>query len=188
LSTFNKTQERLVVNYQIRAAKVLLIDQDNINIGLIPLSQALSLASERGLDLIQVSPPVKDKPPTCKLLDSGKYKYELSKKRKESDKKQREAIIKTKEIKFRPTTDLNDLKTKAKKAEEFIEEGCKVKVTISFKGREMSHQEVASQTLAMFMNLLPDLQMLGRPSLERKDLSVFVGKKDTTSHNHKNVL
>lgn len=174
----NKNQERLIVNYQIRSPKVLLIDQDNINMGLLSLSQALSLASERGLDLVQVSPPVNDKFPTCKLLDSGKYKYELSKKRKEADKKQREAVIKIKEIKFRPTTDLNDLRTKAKKAEEFADEGCRVKVTITFKGREMSHQEIAAQTLTIFMSLVPNLAMLGKPSLERKDLSVFVSKKD----------
>ena|ERR1700743_2062807 len=181
---FNKNnQERLIVNHQIRAPKVLCIDQDNVNLGIITLSQALSLASEKGLDLVQVSLPAKDKFPTCKLLDSGKYKYELSKKKKESDKKQREAVIKTKEIKFRPTTDLNDLKTKAKKAEKFVEEGCKVMVTIVLKGRELSHQDVAVQTLDHFMDLMPEMQMLGRPSLDTasightRKLSVFLSKK-----------
>lgn len=187
LGTFNRNnsnQERLIVNYQIRAPKVLCIDQNNVNLGVVTLSHALSLASASGLDLVQVSPPSKDGMPTCKLLDSGKYKYELSKKRKEADKKQREAVVKTKEIKFRPTTDLNDLKTKAKKVEEFVEEGCRVKVTIVLRGREFSHQDVAAQTLTSFMDMLPGMQMLGRPALDlmqsgsTRRLSVFLVKKD----------
>lgn len=175
----NRNSDRLFINYSIRAQKVLCIDHNNVNLGVISLSEALSLAQASGLDLVQVSPPSKDRAPTCKILDSGKYKYELSKKKKETDKKQRESIIKTKEIKFRPTTDLNDLKTKARKVEEFIEEGCRVKVTITFKGREISHQEVAFKTLREFMDLLPQLQTLGKPSLDRKDLSVFIGKKES---------
>ncbi|HVI42753.1 MAG TPA: translation initiation factor IF-3, partial [Anaerovoracaceae bacterium] len=141
MSTFNKNQDRIIINHQIRGQKVFCINHENVNLGLIPLSQALNLAQEHGLDLVQVSAPSKDRAPTCKILDSGKYKYDLSKKKKEAEKKQREAIVKTKEIKFRPTTDLNDLKTKARKAEGFIEEGCRVKISITFKGREISHQE-----------------------------------------------
>lgn len=180
MATFNnKNQDRLIVNHQIRAPKVLCINQNNDNLGLISLSQAIALAQEQGLDLVQVAPGGKDNIPACKILDSGKYKYELSKKKKEADKKQRESIIKTKEIKFRPTTDLNDLKTKARKAEEFIEEGCRVKVSITFKGREISHQEVAHDTLNIFMEFAPDLQMIGKPSFDRRDLTVFLSKKDS---------
>lgn len=182
MSNFNnKNSDRVFTNYSIRAQNVLCIDHNNINLGVIPFSEALNLAQSQGLDLVQVSPQSKDRPPTCKILDSGKYKYEISKKKKESDKKQRESIIKTKEIKFRPTTDSNDLKTKARKVEEFVKEGCKVKLTITFKGREISHQEIAFQTLKEFMNLLPDLQTLGKPSLEKKDLSIFIGKKEAHS-------
>jgi translation initiation factor IF-3 len=185
LSSFssNKSnQERIFINYQIKSQKVLCIDQNNANLGVLPLSQAIDLASLGGLDLVQIAQPNKDGFPTCKILDSGKYKFSLSKKRKESDKKQRESAIRMKEIKFRPSTDLNDLKTKAKKAEEFISEGCKVKVTISFKGREINNQAVAYETLNTFIGLMPDLQMLGRPSIDRKDLTVFIGKKEQTSN------
>ena len=159
----------------------MCITQDNVNLGLIPLSQALSMAQEQGLDLVQVSAPSKDRAPTCKILDSGKYKYELSKKKKEADKRQRDAIVKTKEIKFRPTTDLNDLKTKARKAEEFIEEGCRVKISITFKGREMSHQEVGLSTLETFMSFLPDLKMVGKPSFDKRDLTVFLSKREAAN-------
>lgn len=182
MSNLNKSQERLIINYQIRAPKVLCIDQNNTNVGVIPLSQAIGLASASGLDLVQVSLPTnKDHVPTCKIVDGSKYRYELSKKRKEADKKQREAVIKTKQCKMRPNTDVHDLEIKAKQVEKFLNEGCRVQVIISFKGREISHQEVANQTLETFMSFIPDMQMLGKPSFDRKDLTVFVGKRDSSS-------
>jgi translation initiation factor IF-3 len=181
----NKNQERIFINWQIKAVKVLCIDHNNTNVGVISLSQAISLASANGLDLVQVAPPNKDNPPTCKILDAGKYKFELSKKRKEADKKQRESIIKTHELKFRPNTDVHDLETKAKKAKEFIDDGCRVKVTITFKGREISHQEVAYETLGKFMSFVPELQMIGKPSFDRKDMSVFIGKREVNNNSVK---
>jgi translation initiation factor IF-3 len=172
----DKNTNRLVTNNAIRSSKVLCIDHNNTNLGLISTSEAIKIAYENGLDLVQIAAGDQNKAPTCKILDSGKLKYELSKKKKESDKKQRESIIKLKEIKFRPTTDLNDLKTKAKKAQEFLEEGHRVKVTIQFRGREITHQEVAVETLTDFMSFIPGCQMDGNPSFDAKCLVVFITK------------
>lgn len=112
------------------------IDQNDDNHGVIPFHQALKMAEDAGLDLVQVS-YARNQPPTCKILDYGKYKYEMSKKEKEQNKKQRESIIKTKEIKMRPCTEINDLKTKARQAAKFLADGCRVKVVVRFKKHEM---------------------------------------------------
>src|SRR5690554_4765412 len=100
------------------------------------------MALDAGLDLVQVSSGGRNSSPTCKILDYGKYKYQQSKNEKAAAKKQRENSVKIKEIKFRPTTDINDLRTKASKVQEFLNDGDKVKITIAFRGREVSHKEI----------------------------------------------
>lgn len=174
----NKATERVFVNHNIKVPKVLLITHENVNLGVIPTSQALQIAQESNLDLVQVTPPTKDRPPTCKLMDYGKHKYNLSKKKKEADRKQRESTVKEKEIWFRPSTGLNDLRVKAEKALQFLEEGCRLKVKIKFTGREISHKNVAMQTLYTFVDLVPSAQMESNPSMDDgRVLSVFLVKK-----------
>ncbi len=176
--------DRTFINQAIKFPRVLCIDSKNNNLGIIPISQALNIAMEQNLDLVQVGPPDRDRVPTCKILDHGKYKYELSKKKKESDRKQRETTVKTHEIKFRPVTDINDLRVKAKKTDEFLVDGDKVKIAVVFTGREITHKEVAYKTLNEFMNLIPNVKFTSPPILEGKSLSVFIEKTDSKVSQH----
>ena len=166
----SKKNNRVYVNRDIRANKVRCLDKDNENIGIIPLGKAISLAEEDGLDLIQISPP-HNGVPTCRITDYGKYKFDLSKKEKERAKKQRESIIKQKEIKFRPSTDANDLQTKAKMASKFIAEGCRVRVSIRFKGRELSHKFGAEERFNEFLDFMEvDVNLINEPKMDGKSM------------------
>lgn len=173
----NKNQDRVFINQNIKFPKVLCIDDNNANLGIIPTSQALALAQEVGLDLVQVAPPNRDKIPTVKIIDYGRFKFELSKNKKESDRKQRQSAIKEKELKFRPTTDLNDLTYKAKKAVEFLEEGCRVQLTMTFRGRESNHKEVGMETLEIFLTMVPNAQIISNPNFDGKNLVTVIVKK-----------
>lgn len=166
------------VGRQIRAQKVLCIDNNNVNHGVISISEALKLAKECDLDLVQINHVEYGVTPTCKIINYSKFKYEISKKQKLAARKQREAEVKIKEIKFRPSTDMNDLRIKAKHAESFLNEGFKVKISLHFKGREISHQNIAIETFNTFISLLPDAQILNKPSMEGKEMSVLIYKKD----------
>jgi translation initiation factor IF-3 len=177
-----KKREYTPINHQIRTPRVLCIDHLNNNLGEISTSEALKIANEQGLDLVQVSFNSKQNLPTCKILDYSKYKYQQSKNQKAAAKKQRENEIKLKEIKFRPCTDINDLKTKANKAQEFLDEGHNVKVSIVFKGREITHQDLARETLNQFMDFLPETHFMNKPTILGKILSVMLVRKNN-DHN-----
>ena len=127
------------VNNKIRASEVQLITHDGDNIGTVSINEALERAQEVGLDLIEVAPNAK--PPVCKIIDYGKYKYELQKKASQAKKKQK--IVSLKELKLRPATDKHDYDFKMKNAEKFIAKGDKVKFTIRFKGREIENMDAA---------------------------------------------
>jgi translation initiation factor IF-3 len=157
-----KENTRVPVGHQIRARSVLVLDGED-NVGEMSLHDAIRLAESKGLDLVQFS---KGEVPTCKVLDYGKFKYETSKKQKVSDRKQRESEIKVKEIKFRPDTAENDLRIKAKKTQAFLDDGCRVRVSIMFRGRESTLQAIARKTLGTFLSLLPAVKMSGNPSME----------------------
>ncbi len=131
------------VNEEIRVREVHLIDHDGHNRGNVPISEALKLAQEAGLDLVEISPNAV--PPVCKLLDYGKYKYQEQKKQAEARKKQK--VVEVKEIKFRPMIDDHDYQVKMRSMQRFFEEGDKVKVTLRFRGREMAHQELGVKLL-----------------------------------------
>lgn len=152
-----KRSDRVFVDGAIRAKTVLVIDgEDGKNLGVMPLFKALSEARERGLNLVQMSPAAGNNPPTCKILDYGKFRYDESKKLKAQQKKQRESQIEDREIVFRPDTALNDLKVKAKKALEFLDNGDRVKVTIKCAGREATHPDVFRATLGLFLECIPN--------------------------------
>ncbi len=127
------------VNNKIRASEVQLITHDGDNIGTVSINEALERAQEVGLDLIEVAPNAK--PPVCKIIDYGKYKYELQKKASQAKKKQK--VVTLKELKLRPVTDKHDYDFKMKNAEKFIAKGDKVKFTIRFKGREIENMDAA---------------------------------------------
>lgn len=142
-------------NKQIRAKEVIFIDHDNINHGLTSTFNALSVAKSVGLDLVQVNG---GKTPTCKILDYGKFKFDQSKKEKLQRKKQRESITKLKEIVFRPSTGENDLRIKARKTQQFLEDGYKVKISIKMRGRELSNRSIAYDTLRIFLDMVPEME------------------------------
>lgn len=169
---YKDNKQRVYINHQIRSSEVLCIDHNDNKLGVIPIRKALDIAKENDLDLVQVSAS-NGSPPTCKILDYGKYKYNMSKKQKAIAKKQREQASKVKEIKFRPSTNTNDLQTKAKQAVSFLEHGHKLKISIMFKGRELSHKEVAYETLQEFLAMLPEIQIIKDPSMEGRALSVM---------------
>jgi translation initiation factor IF-3 len=132
------------INEDIRNVReVHLIDKDGSNRGNVPISEALALAQEAGLDLVEISPNAT--PPVCKLLDFGKYKFQEQKKQAEARKKQK--VVEVKEIKFRPMIDDHDYDVKMRAMQRFFEEGDKVKVTLRFRGREMAHQELGARLL-----------------------------------------
>ena len=131
------------INEDIRVREVHLIDKDGANRGTVPIADALRLAQESGLDLVEIAP--NSKPPVCKVLDFGKYKYHEQKKAAEARKKQK--VVEVKEIKFRPMIDDHDYDVKMRSMVRFFEEGDKVKVTLRFRGREMAHQELGTRLL-----------------------------------------
>lgn len=166
----NRKNNRVFVNKTIRAKKVRCINQDDKNLGVIATNEAIKIAKDVGLDLVQISNP-KGNAPVCKILDYGKYKYELSKRRKEQAKKQRESVVKLKEIKFRPSTDAHDLQTKANKASKFIKDGCKVKIAIQFKGRELAHKDVAEDRFYEFFEMLDgEIDILNKPKMNGRTM------------------
>ena len=130
-------------NEDIRVREVQLIDKDGTNQGINPINDAIALARESGLDLVEISPNVS--PPVCKILDYGKFKYQAQKKAAEARKKQK--VVEVKELKYRPMIDDHDYEVKMRAMQRFFEEGDKVKVTLRFRGREMAHQELGTRLL-----------------------------------------
>ena len=136
------------VNESIEAPEVLVITEDGDNKGVLPLQEAILIAEQMGLDLVEVSPGAQ--PPVCKILDFGKYKYQAQKKANEARKKQK--IIEIKEIKMRPNIDIHDYDVKMRAIKRFFEDGDKVKVTLRFRGREMAHTEIGRRVLDRVRN------------------------------------
>lgn len=138
------------VNDQITSSEVRLINSFGEQVGIVSIEEALDLAYEAGLDLVEINRNAN--PPVCKIIDYGKFKYEQTRKEKEQAKKTRLAKSDVKEIHLRPNTDKNDISIKARKAKEFLEDGDKVKVSVKFKGREISYMEIGNSVLDTFLN------------------------------------
>ncbi|HCB70093.1 MAG TPA: translation initiation factor IF-3 [Persephonella sp.] len=153
--------QELRVNEQIRVREVRLIDEKGQNLGIVPIDEALRIAEEKGLDLVEVSPNAK--PPVCKIMDYGKYKFEQKKKEKEAKKKQRAKMQNVKEIKFRVKIEDHDYRTKVKHIREFIEDGDKVKVWIWFRGRENVHPEIGERLAHRIIEDLSDIAKVEKP-------------------------
>jgi translation initiation factor IF-3 len=147
------------VNWEIKTREVRVIDDEGAMKGVFPVNIAIAMAQEKGMELIEVAPEAK--PPTCKIMDYGKYKYELKKKAQESKKKQ--VVIDTKEIQVRPRTDQHDIETKLKHSRRFLMEGDKVKVNLRFKGREIAHSEHGKEVLDKFVDALKDVAIIESP-------------------------
>jgi translation initiation factor IF-3 len=149
----------------------LLIDEDGTRVGVVPLREALALAEERGLDLVEVAPNAV--PPVCRVLDYGKYRYEQTKKEREARKHQKQAELK--EVRLKPKTDDHDLEIKAKQARKFLLAGDKVKFTVRFRGREMAHPDIGREMLEQIAEQLRDVATIEqRPLMEGRALSLML--------------
>lgn len=137
------------VNNQIRSKEVRLINENGEQVGILSTVEALRRAQNLGLDLVAVNGT--SNPPVCKILDYGKFRYELSRKEKEQARKAREAQVDVKEIQLRPNTDAHDIGIKARRAQEFLADGDKVKVVVKFKGRELSHIDIGRKVMEAFL-------------------------------------
>lgn len=164
------------INEQIRDKEVRLIGTNGEQLGIMSSREALKLAQEAGLDLVKVAP--KAQPPVCKIIDYGKYRYEMSRKEKEARKKQKNVEIK--EIRLSPNIEENDLKTKVTAARKFISKGNKVKVTLRFRGREMSHIQTTRHVLDDFAAELADIAVVDKPpKMEGRSLTMVMVEKKT---------
>ncbi|SDF23598.1 translation initiation factor IF-3 [Sporolituus thermophilus] len=162
------------INEEIRAREVRVISSTGEQLGIMPLRDALRLAGEQQLDLVEVAPQAK--PPVCRIMDFGKFKYEQQKRDKEAKKKQK--IITVKEVKIRPNIEDHDFNVKIKHAQRFLEDGDKVKVTIMFRGRELSHPELGKQVLMKMANELKNIATVERePKLEGKNMIMILAPK-----------
>ena len=167
------------VNSQIRVPQIRVIGQDGEQIGIMDTQEALRMAEESDLDLVEVAPD--SRPPVCRVMDYGKYKYEQSKKVKESRKKQH--VMQLKEIRFKTTKiSEHDLEYRAEQARDFLKQGNKVKVSVRFWGREMAHVELGQQKLEHMTELLEDCATVEqKPKLEGRNMSVVLMPSDQKS-------
>lgn len=161
MSDAQNTEDEVLINENIKAKQVRLIDADNENRGIVSIKEALAIADESGLDLIEISPQAN--PPVCKVLDYGKYRYEQQKKRNEAKKNQK--VVEIKELKLRPVIETHDYEVKIKQAKKFLEQGNKVKFTMRFKGRELSANDMGQQILNQ---IVEDLDSCSKVDSEMK--------------------
>ena len=163
-----------MINEQIRDKEVRLIGEDGTQLGIMSSREAMRLAEEAGLDLVKIAPTAK--PPVCKIVDYGKYKYEQLRKEKEARKKQR--TIEIKEIRLSPNIDTNDLTTKINAARKFITKGDKVKITLRFRGREIAHMNNSKHILDDFAESLSDIAIVEKaPKVEGRSMTMFLTEK-----------
>lgn len=162
------------VNRRIRSAEVRIIDPDGEQLGIMTLDDALDKAEEFGLDLVEVAPNAK--PPVCRIMDYGKYKYQQKKRSAEARKKS--SRVELKEVKMRPKTDDHDFMTKVRHAKKFLEEGNKVKFTVMFRGREITHPEIASEMLHRAAGILVEIADVEQtPKLEGRNMGMMLSPK-----------
>ena len=160
-----------MINEQIRDKEIRLIGEDGEQLGIMSTREAMKLAAEAELDLVKIAPTAK--PPVCKIIDYGKYKYELTRKEKEAKKKQK--TVDVKEVRLSPNIDTNDLNTKVNNAKKFIQKGNKVKVTLRFRGREMAHMQTSKHILDDFADMLKDIAVVEKPTkLEGRSISMVL--------------
>ena len=163
-----------MINEQIRDKEVRVIGQEGQQLGVMSPKDAMKLAREAEVDLVKIAPSAK--PPVCKLVDYGKYKYELVSKVKEAKKKER--TIEVTEVRLSPNIDVNDLNTKSNAARKFIEKGDKVKVSLRFRGREMAHVDSSKHILEDFAEKLSDIAVVDKaPKLEGRSMTMFLTEK-----------
>ena len=163
-----------MINEQIRDREVRLIGEEGEQLGVMSSREAQKLADEAGLDLVKIAPTAK--PPVCKIVDYGKYRYERARKEKEARKKQK--TIEIKEIRLSPNIDTNDLNTKINAAKKFLTKGDKVKVTLRFRGREMAHMNASKHILDDFAEALTEIAVVEKPAkVEGRSMTMVLAEK-----------
>ena len=163
-----------MINGQIRDKEVRVIAENGDQLGVMPVKEAMKLAQEAELDLVKIAP--KAQPPVCKIIDYGKYRYELARKEKEAKKKQK--TLEVKEVRISPNIDTNDLTTNVNNAKKFIAKGNKVKVTLRFRGREMAHMQQSKHILDDFAEMLAEVAGVEKPAkLEGRSMSMGLTEK-----------
>ena len=164
----------LLINEQIRDKEVRVIGEDGEQLGIMPTKEALKLAEEAGVDLVKIAPTAK--PPVCRIVDYGKFKYEQTRKEREAKKKQK--TVEIKEIRLSPNIDTNDLNTKINAARKFIGKGDRVKITLRFRGREMAHMNNSKHILDDFAQALSDIAVVDNaPKVEGRSMTMFLAEK-----------
>ena len=167
--------KELEINNQIRDKEVRLIDSDGSQLGVVSNKDALRIAEERKLDLVKVS--TNSNPAVCRIMDYGKHKYEMTKKEKESKKKQK--IITVKEIRMTPNIDDHDLEVKIKNAVKFLEKGDRVKVVVRFRGRQLGHTNIGREVLEKFAEATLEYSVLDKPpKMEGRQMVMFLNSKN----------
>ena len=162
------------VNERIRAREVLVIDEDGTKLGVMPTREALNIAREKGLDLVEVSPNAN--PPVCRIMDYGKYKYQMQKKMHEAKKKQKTVEVKT--VKVRPRTDEHDMQVRIKQTRKFLEKGNKVKAVVMFRGREQAHVDIGEAQLMKIYEAVKDIaEIEKKPKKEGRDMIMILAPK-----------
>ena len=163
-----------MINEQIRDKEVRLIGPDGEQLGIVSAKEALKVADDAGLDLVKIAPNAK--PPVCKVIDYGKYRYELARKEKDARKKQK--TVELKEIRLSPNIDTNDLNTKMNAAKKFLSKGDKVKITLRFRGREMAHMSQSKHILDDIAEELVDVAVVEKaPKIEGRSISMVLAEK-----------
>ena len=163
-----------MINEQIRDREVRLIGVNGEQLGIMSARDAMKKAEEAELDLVKIAPTAK--PPVCKIIDYGKYRYELARKEKEAKKKQK--VVEVKEIRMSPNIESNDLNTKMNAAKKFLEKGNKVKITLRFRGREMAHMQSSRHILDDFAESLADVAVIEKaPKVEGRSISMVLTEK-----------
>ena len=163
-----------MITEQIRDREIRLIGEDGEQLGIMSAREAMKIAQEAELDLVKIAPAAK--PPVCKIIDYGKYKYEQARKEKEAKKKQK--TVEVKEVRLSPNIDTNDLNTKINNAKKFISKGNKVKVTLRFRGREMAHVQQSKHILDDFAETLADVAVVEKPAkMEGRAMSMVLAEK-----------
>ena len=168
------TISEYMINEQIKDKEVRLIGADGEMIGIVSVKEAQKIADDAGLDLVKISPNAK--PPVCKVIDYGKFRYEQT--RKEKDAKKKQKIVELKEIRLSPNIEANDLNTKMNAAKKFLEKGNKVKITLRFRGREMAHMNQSKHILDDFAQSLADVAVVEKaPKIEGRSISMVLAEK-----------
>ena len=165
------SKQELQINEQIRDKELRVIDSDGTQLGIMPLRRAMELAEQKNLDLVKIAPQAN--PPVCKIIDYGKFRFEQAKREKEARKNQR--VVEIKEIRLTPNIDIGDLNTKVKNACRFLQDGNKVKVSVRFRGREVTHASLGQDLLHRFAELCSECSTVEKqPKLEGRQMLMFL--------------